>query len=342
MIDAMIEIDGSQGEGGGQIVRTALALSLVTGKPFSLKNIRAGRPKPGLQNQHLTCVKAAAEISGAEVLGAHVGAQKFTFIPDQVKPGQYRFAIGTAGSTMLVLQTVLPPLILASGQSDLHLEGGTHNTHAPPFDFIAETFVPLICKMGARITLKLQKYGFYPPGGGKVTVEIQPSSALEPLHLGERGTTEVRARALVVKLPAGIAERELRVIRRDVPAVGANTKIEESDNALSPGNVAIITAVSDQLQETISAIGERGLPAETVAQRAAQEANRYLAKDVAVGEHLADQLLVPLAIAGGGSFLTLKPTLHTTTNIEVIRAFLDVQIQCEPVTSSVYKISVHK
>src|ERR1700722_15265155 len=161
----MIEIDGSFGEGGGQVLRTALSLSLVTGQPFRIDNIRAGREKPGLLRQHLTAVLAAAEIGGATVEGATLGSTALTFSPGKVKPGEYRFAVGTAGSGTLVFQTILPALMLASAPSRITIEGGTHNHAAPPFDFLARTFVPLVERMGPKIRLQFERYGFYTAGG---------------------------------------------------------------------------------------------------------------------------------------------------------------------------------
>jgi RNA 3'-terminal phosphate cyclase (ATP) len=184
---SMLSIDGSFGEGGGQVIRTSLALSLITGKAFRVYNVRARRERPGLQCQHLTAVTAAAAIGGARVDGAHVGSKEFTFVPGAVQPGEYRFSIGTAGSTMLVLQAVLPPLLNADAPSLLLFEGGTHNVHAPPFEFIRKTFLPLVGRMGPTVSVELQRYGFYPPGGGRFNVYVEPAPALRRLDLVERG-----------------------------------------------------------------------------------------------------------------------------------------------------------
>ena len=161
----MIELDGSQGEGGGQILRTSLALSMATGQPVAIEKIRAGRAKPGLMRQHLACVKAAAQISGAQVEGAELGSQSLRFVPGPVRAGEYRFAIASAGSCMLVLQTVLPPLLLADAPSHLHLSGGTHNPMAPPFHFLERAFAPLVRRLGADLQLVLRRCGFYPAAG---------------------------------------------------------------------------------------------------------------------------------------------------------------------------------
>src|SRR5215216_5205354 len=213
----MITIDGSFGEGGGQIIRTSCALSLITGKPFRIYNVRARREKQGLQRQHLTAVNAAAEIGRAKVDGAFVGASEFTFVPGKINPGEYVFSIGTAGSTTLVLQTVLPPLMAAAEPSRLTLEGGTHNVHAPPFEFLQKTFLPLVNRLGPGVTARLQRYGFYPPGGGRFEVSIEPATRFRRLDIPERGPLlDQRARALVVNLPPGIAEREISVVKEQL------------------------------------------------------------------------------------------------------------------------------
>ena len=165
-VNNMIRIDGAKGEGGGQMLRTSLALSLLTSQPFQMENVRAGQERPGLLRQHLAAVLAAVEIGDAEVEGAQLGSQALSFAPKTIKNGNYRFVIGTAGSGTLVLQTVLPALMLASGPSTVTIEGGTHNQSAPPFDFLDRTFLPFIRRMGPEVKLSLDRYGFYPAGGG--------------------------------------------------------------------------------------------------------------------------------------------------------------------------------
>jgi RNA 3'-terminal phosphate cyclase (ATP) len=340
----MITIDGSHGEGGGQIIRTSLALSLITGKPFRIYNVRARREKPGLQRQHLTAVRAAATIGGAQVEGAGLGATAFTFHPGAVTPGDYEFPIGTAGSATLVLQTILPPLMIASAPSTLVFEGGTHNVHAPPYEFIVKTFLPLVNRMGARVTTELMRYGFYPPGGGRFHARVEPAGKLRPLDLLTRGEIRARrARALVVKLPPAIGERELGVVSEQLgwgESAGDELRVETSQNAISPGNVLTLEIESEHLTEVFTGIGERGVRAETVAGRAAVEARAYLDTGAPVGEHLADQLLIPCALAGGGSYTTGQPSLHTTTNIEVIKMFLDVEISARPLDGGVWEIHI--
>jgi RNA 3'-terminal phosphate cyclase (ATP) len=337
----MITIDGSYGEGGGQIIRTSLALSLVTGRAFRAERVRARRTPPGLKRQHLTAVNAAAEVGRAKVEGARVGSQHFSFEPNDVAAGDYRFPIGTAGSTTLVLQTVLPPLMLANDPSLVTLEGGTHNVHAPPFDFLARTFLPLVRRTGPRVEIELVRYGFYPPGGGKLAVLIEPTGERRRLDITERGEISRKvARALCVKLPPSVGERELAVVRERLGWDGDQLRVETSDNAFSPGNVLTLELEGEHLTELFTGVGERGVRAETVAGRAVAEVESYLAHGAPVGEHLADQLLIPLALAGGGSFVTGQPSLHTTTNIEIIKMFLDIEIRTEQLSDEQWKIEV--
>ncbi len=324
----MLTIDGSQGEGGGQILRTALALSLVTGTPFTIEKVRAGRQKPGLLRQHLTAVNAAVAVGEADAEGAALGSQTLVFRPRTVKPGDYRFAIGTAGSTGLVIQTVLPALLIASGPSTLTLEGGTHNPAAPPFDFLERAFLPLVASMGPRVSAVLNCPGFYPAGGGRCTVSITPASRLEPLTLLERGAIKRRrARALVARLPRQIADRELAVVRARLGWSEDELEAVVVDgSARGPGNVLLLEIESEHLTEIFCGFGEVGIRAESVAEHAAKEARRYLAAGVPVGVHLADQLLVPLALAGGGSFRTIGLSSHSRTNLDVVRLFLPTRI----------------
>ena len=209
------EIDGSHGEGGGQILRTALSLAIITGQAIQIKNIRAKRKTPGLMRQHLTAVNAAVAISGAEVNGAQVGSTELSFTPDKLQGGDYNFNIGTAGSCTLVLQTVLPALLMAEQESRLVITGGTHNTMSPPFHFLQRAFIPLLKRMGIEVELQLNRFGFYPAGGGEITATIKPSSELMPLHLESRGErVKAYAESYFAALPAHIAERELAVVKQ--------------------------------------------------------------------------------------------------------------------------------
>ncbi len=336
----MLTIDGSQGEGGGQILRSSLGLSLVTGKPFTIANIRAKRAKPGLMRQHLTAVNAATEVGQAGVTGAALRSTELTFEPGAVRPGEYRFAVGTAGSATLVLQTVLPALLCAPGPSVLRLEGGTHNPWAPPFDFLAKAFLPLVNRMGPTVRAELVRPGFYPAGGGEFRVTITPAAAaLAPVELLKRGKTKrVRATAMVASLPRHIAERELRVVADKLGLKSKDLFVDEVSGSRGPGNVVTIEVECEHLTEVFTGFGERQTRAETVADKAAQQARRYLAKDAAVGEYLTDQLIIPLALAGSGAFRTLGLSRHAQTNIEVIEKFLDVKFEVDPEPACVVRV----
>ncbi len=325
---AMLEIDGASGEGGGQILRSSLALSLVTGIPFRIVNIRAGRKRPGLMRQHLTAVQAAVAVGQARVTGADVGSRELTFAPGTVRAGDYRFSVGTAGSATLVFQTVFPALALAKGRSSVTVEGGTHNPMAPPFDFLARAFLPLVERMGPRSTAVLEQPGFYPAGGGRLAVAIEPASTFEQLVLLERG--EIRGRsaiAVVALLPRTIAERELKQVRDRLSWDPSTLHVESVAHAVGPGNVVSIEIESEHVTELFTGFGERGVSAERVGSGVADEAAEYLAAGVPVGRHLADQILLPMALGGGGAFRTTKPSGHTRTHVDLLRSFLGSEIQ---------------
>jgi RNA 3'-terminal phosphate cyclase (ATP) len=325
----MLTIDGSAGEGGGQVLRSALALALCGQRPFRIINIRARRPKPGLRPQHLAAVRAAAEICSADVEGAALGALTLTFAPHAVKPGNYRFSIGTAGSTSLVLQTVLPALATARYASELELEGGTHNPRAPTFEYLARAYLPLLERMGPNVAIELERHGFEPAGGGRVRVRVEPAERLKPLQIETRGAlAKVEAEVLSSKLPTHIAEREAAVLEGELKLAPGSVCIRFVEDSPGPGNVVSVFATSAELTEVFTGFGRRGIPAERVAHGVAEDAKRYLASEAPVGVHLADQLLVPLALAGAGSFVTLPPSSHTLTNIGVIREFVPLEIRC--------------
>ncbi len=337
-----ITIDGSFGEGGGQVLRTSLGLALVSRQPFRIEHIRANRKKPGLQRQHLTAVKAAAEIGQATVDGAELGSKTLAFSPGQVRPGEYRFDIGTAGSVTLVLQTVLPALMTASGPSTLILEGGTHNPMAPPVDFLQRAFLPLVCRMGPHVEMELQRYGFYPAGGGRVVVRIEPRGALEGLELVERGRVIDReVRAVVARLPEHIARREADTARRKLGWEAKCAAIEEVDS-VGPGNFITVSVHCEHVTEVFTGFGQIGVPAERVAAGPAKEAKRWLEAGVPVGEHLADQILVPMALAGRGCFRTLPPTEHTRTNIAMVTRLLDVEITSQELGRDDWRLEVRR
>lgn len=320
----MITLDGSMGEGGGQVLRTSLSLAMVTGEGFVIERIRAGREKPGLKRQHLAAVQAAAQLSGATVEGAELGSLRLAFRPGPVTPGNYRFAISTAGSAMLVLQTVLPALWQANAPSTIELVGGTHNPLAPSFCFLDHAFAPTVRSMGAPLTMQMRMAGFYPAGGGQVRAEVAPASwrALERLQLDTPPI--VHARILTSQIPSHVAPRERTVLCQRLGIAADSVRVFEHCSP-GPGNAVVVVLAQQGGGEVVTSLGERGVPAEDVAHRAADAAEELLAAGIPVGPHLADQLLLPMALAGGGAFRTVEPTLHTRTNAEVVARFLPVR-----------------
>ena len=332
-------IDGSAGEGGGQVLRTALGLSLVTQKPFRIVNIRGRRPKPGLLRQHLTCVQAAAALGRAEVDGDVLGSSELTFRPSALAAGAYEFSIGSAGSTTLVLQSVLPGLLRADGPTTFTIEGGTHNSLAPPYEFLAHSFLPLLIKMGAQLEVKLVRPGFEPAGGGRLEVKVSPGG-LQPLELLERGKLISRqAVAMVSGIAQSVARRELAIVREELNFTDEQLRVEEVSSP-GPGNALILTLVYEQVTDVFVGLGARGITAEKVARRACGEVRRGLRTNAPVDLHLADQLLIPLALAGRGSFRTVEPTEHTRTQLELIPRFLEVKMTCVPEPRGTWRVDV--
>jgi len=337
----MLIIDGSQGEGGGQVLRTALALSLITQTPFRIEKIRARRAKPGLLRQHLTCVKAAQAISGAQVEGAGLGAKSITFTPGPVRGGAHYFAIGSAGSTTLVAQTIMLPLCFAAEASRIRIEGGTHNMSSPPFPFLKAAFLPLARRMALDIAASLLRPGFYPAGGGEIEITVRPTGTTKHLVLEEPGDVlERRIEAIVANLPFDIAEREATTARRMLNWSEECARPLTENRADGHGNVVLVTVERSQVTEVFTGFGKRDISAEAVATQAAREASQYLGAHVAVGEHLADQLLLPMALAKGGSFTTVAPSQHTRTNIAVIEKFLPVEFELKDLGGGRWRVSV--
>jgi RNA 3'-terminal phosphate cyclase (ATP) len=317
----VITIDGSEGEGGGQVLRNALALSLVTGQPFRIANIRGGREKPGLMRQHLTAVEAACAIGRAECEGAAIGSRDIVFRPGAVRAGDYRFAVGTAGSTGLVLQTILMPLLVAEGPSRLVIEGGTHNMAAPPFDFIAHAFLPILNRMGPRVEARLIRHGFHPRGGGRIEVDIAPAP-LAAIDCLERGALrQVSATVLSAGLPFDIADRELETARKFLDWPEEAFVVRQLPEEIGPGNALLVEAVFEHVTEIVTGFGKIGVPAQSLAKNAAQRMAGFLASTAFAGPYLADQLLLPFALAGGGAFTTVRPSRHARTAADIIHLF---------------------
>lgn len=324
----MIELDGATGEGGGQILRTALTLSMVTGQPFRIRHIRAKRAKPGLMRQHLVAVQAATQVCGAQAQGAAVGSQELVFAPGAIRAGDYRFAIGSAGSCTLVLQTLLPALLQADGPSTLHLSGGTHNPMAPPAQFLQRAYGRLLAEMGATIELQLERFGFYPAGGGEISARIEPCPQLHAREWMTRGARrDAYAESFVAGVPGRVAQRELEFVGQAMGWSDAQLRNRSLPGEQGPGNALLLTLDHEHVTEVFAAFGEKSVSAENVARHAVGCARRYLASGAAVSEYLGDQLMLPLALAGGGGFTVDEVSLHARTNAEVIELFLPVRFQ---------------
>ncbi|MGE5182767.1 MAG: RNA 3'-terminal phosphate cyclase [Acidobacteriota bacterium] len=326
-----VDIDGSRGEGGGQILRTSLALALITGRKLRMKHIRARRKHPGLQRQHLACVHAAARLAATTAGELTVGAASFELAPQprEAWAEHLEIDIGTAGSTTLVVQTLLVPAIVSGRPLHAVITGGTHNPLAPPFPFLDRVFLPHLRAMGADVTLTLDKIGVMPEGGGRIVLDVRPGGKLRPLELVAAGNVVARrATAICARLPRHVGERELAVARERLNEPACNL-IELPDDG--PHNVFMVEVeLASGARELVTSHGRKGYPAEDVADDALDDLEDFLEAGVPVGEHLADQLLLPMAVAGGGRFRTLAPlSSHAETNLATIREFLDVPIRIE-------------
>lgn len=327
MTTDVIDIDGSMG--GGQVLRTALSLSMITGQPFRITRIRGQRSRPGLLRQHLTAVNVAKTVTHAHTVGAALNSTELEFRPGKISAGNYCVAIGTAGSTMLVLQTILPALMHADTMSRLRITGGTHNPSAPPFDFIERAWLPQIRAMGASVEVELVEYGFLPAGGGVIDVKVWPSG-LQPIHLaGGADVRPVSASVLVSSVPTSVADRELNQIANKLEMAPGTLRITDLGDQRGPGNVVIIEGQRAGLTELFSSIGQPRVRAEQVANAAIEAYQEWAASDAAVSAHLADQLLLPMALARGGTFTTTRLSNHLHTNAAVIQQFLPVTVAFE-------------
>ncbi|MEK7866621.1 MAG: RNA 3'-terminal phosphate cyclase [Planctomycetota bacterium] len=335
----MIEIDGSKGEGGGQVLRTSLTLSLLTGKPFRIARIRAGREVPGLRPQHLECVRAAARISRAAVEGDREGSQALSFSPGPVSPGAYEFRIATAGALTLVLQTVLLPLLRARGPSLITLSGGTHVPWSPTIDYVARVFLPSIEAAGyPPVPIEVLSAGYYPKGGGEVKLAVPEwdPAGVRPLDREDRGRVlRVRGVSNVSSLPPHVSDRQAGRAEARLAAMGWPYQIERVFTpSCQPGTSLLLVAETEGGPIGASALGQKGKPAERVADEACDELARLLASDGAVDPHLADQLVLPLAlIAEESAYTTTEVTPHLRTVLEVVRAFLPADLAVQELPS---------
>jgi len=339
-----VTIDGSQGEGGGQILRTSLALSALTGKELEIFNVRAGRSKPGLRPQHLQAVKAAAAICRAEVSGADIGSQTIRFVPGRVRAGDYRLDIGTAGSTSLVLHTVYLPLALsAEGPSRVTITGGTHVPMAPCFHYLDAQWRHFLERLGLRILLRMKGAGYYPRGGGEITAAIRPAEHVNTLTISDRGKlVRIIGISSVTGLPSSIAERQKKQAEQRLASVDCPVEIEIADIAgVAQGTMLLLLAEFEHSRACYYGLGARGKRAEAVADEAADQMLRLIGGAGHVDEHLADQIILPLSAARGtSSFITPAINSHLLTNIEVIRKFLPAEIDVEGKLDQEGKITV--
>jgi RNA 3'-terminal phosphate cyclase (ATP) len=324
-VSRFIELDGGQGEGGGQIVRTALSLAAATGQAFEVKRIRAGRLRPGLRPQHLAAVRAAAMACGARVSGAFDGSPDLRFEPGAVAGGDFRFEIGTAGATTLVLQTVLPPLATATVASRVAVTGGTHVPASPSFHYLANHWAAVVGRLGLEVRLTLERAGFYPPGGGAVQAEVQPWPRPGPaLVLEHRGAlVEIRGTAGAPRTRGDIARRLAESARERLwEARRLESSWQEAAvPAASPGSFLLLEAVFEQGRAAFGLLGQKGLRAEVLGDRVARTLLKFLDGEGAVDAHLADQLAVPMALGGGGRVATSEVTRHLETVADVLLRF---------------------
>jgi len=327
----VIRIDGSFGEGGGQILRSALTLSLLTGQPFCIVRIRAGRKNPGLRPQHLAAVRAAATVGKAEVQGDRLGSRELCFSPRGVSAGRYRFATGTAGAATLVFQTVLLPLALMGGEeSELVLEGGTHVPQSPSFDDLEFAYRSWLFRLGVRFSLDLVQLGFYPRGGGRFRARVFPADGVRPLSAEDPfALTEVVVRGVAAWLPFHVAERIARSAAEKLGEAGLQLAIEvRYPEAAAPGAYGFVGLSGDPGPAAFTALGAPGRPSEHVGEEAARRALRFLRRGTPVEAHLADQLLLPLSLAPGPSVLRVEGvTRHLETQAWLIPKFLPVRVR---------------
>lgn len=322
----MIEIDGSFGEGGGQILRTALALSALAAKSFRIHNIRAGRSSPGLQPQHLASVSAVAELCKASVTGGQIGSTELEFFPGDIAPGRYKFDVGTAGSVSLVFQALLPALLKAGDDCEVEIFGGTNVSHAPQVEYFQHVLFPMLHSCGARIGIEIKKSGFYPKGGGHVFLSTEHSE-LSRLDFTRFELSSIEGVSLCANLPDSVARRQGNSATLELFKHNLQARIKPHVvPALSPGSGIVLWASSKNSSAIIGAdaLGERGMPAEEVGVDAARNLLAELNSGACVDRHAADQLLPFMALAGG-EIRTSTITQHAQTNMRVIEMFLDVK-----------------
>jgi RNA 3'-terminal phosphate cyclase (ATP) len=341
----LVRIDGSYGEGGGQIIRTALSLSAMTGRPLEIENVRAGRSKPGLQRQHLTAVHAAAALCDAEVTGAAVGSTYFRFEPrGEPVPRPYRFEIGTAGAAPLVIQTTLLPLACAGTASSVTVVGGTHVPHAPPADYLESVYLPALRPVGLNAALSYPRAGFYPRGGGEIVLDVEPSGPLKALDLTGRGKlVSLTAYIVTAELPDHVSERGAAAVERFMKGIGRPVTVVPRKLSSAGAGAAVVLAVECEGGFAgFSAIGEPGKPMERVAEEPCGEFLEWWKTGAACDEHLADQLVLPMALAKGESrWTTSEVTEHLRTVLWLTRQFLPIRYDLEERDDGTGTVTLH-
>lgn len=330
----MISIDGRYGEGGGQIIRTSVALSAITQQPTEIFNIRAGRAKPGLHAQHLTAVKAAATLCNAELKGAEIGSLYLHFTPQAMSAeSNFHFQVGTAGATGLVTQTALLPMLwLPSRPANLTVEGGTHVPMAPIAEYIEFVYLSMLRRMGMEVQFSYDKSGFFPKGGGKIQATVGTSGLFEPLQLTERGKLQqITVITITTQLAEHVAERCEQALLKDLKGYGVPLKFEWRDKkGVAPGAAVILIAETENVKVGFSVLGERGKPIERVAQEAYRDFVKWFQSRAVVEEHLADQLALPCAfVAAESVWTTPTVTEHLRTVLHIIQQFLPITYSIE-------------
>jgi RNA 3'-terminal phosphate cyclase (ATP) len=343
-----LEIDGSRGEGGGQILRTSLALSAVLGRPIRIRNIRAGRDNPGLQAQHLTCVTALERITGAEMAGATLGSQELAFAPQTIRSGTYRFDVAevrpSAGAVSLVFQAVALPLAFAAGTSKVTLLGGTHVDWSPPVEYLQMVYLPVAARIGLKSDVELRTCGWYPKGGGSVVAQIHPSE-LRGIDLSERGKRlGIKGISTISNLAMSVARRQQDHSLSVLKSAGIYASFDIV-NMPAPtwnkGSYVFIAAEFENGRAGFVSLGARGKRAEEVAEEASNQCIDYFNQEAAIDEHLADQLVPLMALAEGHScFTTTSISSHLLTNILVAEQFLPVRFKVDGEEGQPGRVSV--
>ena len=328
----MIEVDGAHGEGGGQLVRNAAALAAITGKAAVVTDIRAKRPKPGLAAQHVAALRAVAAVANAEIEGLEVGSRRIVVKPGTLAGGKHRVDVGSAGSVTLVLQAALPAALRAPEPTEFHVIGGTDVKWSPPLDYFRFVFLPLLARMGGHVTIDVRRRGYFPRGGGEISVTVTPCPEFHPLSAEPPGALKrVRGIAHAANLPEHVTQRMKTAAAREFVGV-AEVKIDEErvgpERAFSPGGAVVLWTEHENTVLGASALAERGVPADRLGVAAAQEVLADLKAHVSLDVHAADQVMMYGALANGESrFSAREASGHAETTMWLLQKFLEVRFE---------------